>query len=497
MRPATGPGDAAADADRPSPDDGGRLPLSRLRACFEGAVPAVIATSAADGTPNVTYVSRVRMVDDERVALSNQFFSKTARNLAENPRASVLLLDPVTYEEFRLLLTYERTERRGPVFERLRTDIDVLAALEGLQGVFRLRSADIYRVQHVERVTGTVGVPLGAIVPDAPEGGPDPVAVAELVARLSRCGDLDAVVDATMAGLCDLLGYEHALLLLLDEAGTALYTIASRGYEAEGVGSEVAVGDGLIGVAAARATAVRSGSLGQLGKYSRAVRREFEGRGESPGHEVPVPGLADAQSGVAVPALALGQLVGVLAVESRSSVAFGPGDERALSVVASLVAAAVEAERAHERERERERRPGPGIGPGRTEDCGDHRRRGAPAGLEPDPERPAHVRFFAADGSTFVDGDYLIKGVAGRILWSLLRHHRDEGRVDFTNREVRLDPALELPEFKDNFESRLILLKRRLDERKAPVRIVKTGRGRFSLQVDGPLRLEVVPRADA
>ena len=50
----------------------------------------------ADGTPNITYLSRVHMVDDERVALSNQFFSKTARNLAENPRASVLLIDPTT-----------------------------------------------------------------------------------------------------------------------------------------------------------------------------------------------------------------------------------------------------------------------------------------------------------------------------------------------------------------------------------------------------------------
>jgi predicted pyridoxine 5'-phosphate oxidase superfamily flavin-nucleotide-binding protein len=136
-----------------SVDDNGPTPaLTDISACFEGIVPAVIATASADGVPNVTHLSKVHLVDDDHVALSNQFFSKTTRNLAENPHASVLLVDPVTYDSYRLSLRYERTERRGPVFDRLHQDVEAVAALTGMQGVFRLRSADIYRVVELELI---------------------------------------------------------------------------------------------------------------------------------------------------------------------------------------------------------------------------------------------------------------------------------------------------------------------------------------------------------
>jgi adenylate cyclase len=441
--------------------------LDDIARCFEGAVPAVVATASADGTPNVTYLSRVRTVDRERVALSNQFFSKTSRNLAENPRASLLLVDPTTFREFRLALLYERTDRRGPVFERLREDVDVTAALQGMQDVFKLRAADVYRVLEIEEVHPAG---RGADGGDATDGAPGLGALAGLAARIGRCPDLDTIVDAALVGLAE-LGYEHAVLLLVDESGEQLYTLGSHGYDAGGVGSEVRFGDGVIGMAAARCRPMRLGNVGQLARYSRSVRRSFEEQGAlGPGADIALPGLPDAQSQVAVPAVALGELVGVLAVESRRPVAFGPGDEAGLGLVASILAATVQAGRTGES-------PLPSVP-------------AAPPAAAEGVAAPTRVRFFAADGSTFVDGDYLIRGVAGRLLWSLLEHHEHDGRVDFTNREVRLDPALELPEFKDNFESRLILLKRRLDERGAAIRIEKTGRGRFRLVLDGPVALE-------
>ena len=179
--------------------------------------------------------------------------------------------------------------------------------------------------------------------------------------------------------------------------------------------------------------------------------------------------------------MALGELVGVLLVESTEQVAFSEDDEALLAVVASIVGSALELERS--RDRAEEPTAARTDAPAAPAAAGAAVLGGGSSTL---------VRFFEVDGSTFLDGDYLIKGVAGRILWALVRQHEADGRVEFTNREVRLDPSLDLPAFRDNFESRLILLKRRLDERAAPIRIEKTGRGRFRVEVDGRLRLEAV-----
>lgn len=200
--------------------------------------------------------------------------------------------------------------------------------------------------------------------------------------------------------------------------------------------------------------------------------RAYAEQGIGPGHEIPMPALTETQSRIAVPAMAMGHLVGVLVAESPSPLAFGASDEATLGVVAALVAGAIEGDRARAL---RTTEPAHGhAAPSRTPAAGG----------------VTQVRYFPVDGSTFLNGEYLIKGVAGRILWSLLGQYQDEGRVEFTNREVRLDPTLELPGYRDNLESRLILLKRRLAERDAPIRIDKTGRGRFALEVRTVLRLE-------
>ena len=50
---------------------------------------AWLATATKDGTPNVVVVAAVRLLDDEALLISDQYFLKTLANLKENPKAAV------------------------------------------------------------------------------------------------------------------------------------------------------------------------------------------------------------------------------------------------------------------------------------------------------------------------------------------------------------------------------------------------------------------------
>jgi adenylate cyclase len=106
--------------------------------------------------------------------------------------------------------------------------------------------------------------------------------------------------------------------------------------------------------------------------------------------------------------------------------------------------------------------------------------------------QPLAVKIHRFDDSVFIDGRYVIKGVAGRLLMFLIERALAEGRDTFTNRELRLASELRLPEFKDNLETRLLLLARRLEDRSFPVRIFRQARGVIVLHVDGNPNLQYV-----
>lgn len=454
------------------------IKVDAIRECLEGIVPGNIATCAVDGTPNVAYLSQVQYVDGEHVALSYQFFNTTRRNILAFPYARVAVLNPLTGAHYRLSLQYLRTEAAGPLFENMKARLAGIASHTGMSGVFRLLGADIYRVLDIEQVPGQT-------LP-APAPGCNLLAALRASAEeLCVCGDLDGALERLLGCLKNRFGIGHAMVLMLDESGERLYTVASCGYPESGVGSEIAVGDGVIGVAARERTPIRIGHFTAEYTYGRAIRESLaqSGLAAAMSTEIPLPGLPASRSQLAVPINACQRLIGVLYVESPLDLRFSYDDEDALVALAGQLGVAI-----------RLLQQGPENGD-EVADANDDAARLSPSAASVAPAvvaingEPLLVRHYAENDSVFLNGDYLIKGVAGSIFRVLVRDYVEKGQSHFSNRELRLDPRIRLPDISDNLEARLILLARRLVERNAPLRIEKTGRGRFRLQVDRPLRL--------
>jgi adenylate cyclase len=439
------------------------LKLDAIRACFEGVIPATMATADLDGTPNLNYLSQVQYVDSEHIALSYQFFNKTRRNLQVNPYAVLAVIDPLTAAHYRLTIEFLRTETEGALFETMKARLAGLASHVGMSGVFQLLGADVCRVHALQRVPG--------------ESLPPPPARRNLVSamrtaseRIRHHSDLGQVLNETLACLDSEFDVKYSMALLYDDAGQRLYTLASRGYQASGVGSEIQLGEGVIGVAARERTPIRISHMTSEYAYNRAIRANTMdcGFGVALETEIPFPGLAESRSQLAVPMLAGAQLIGVLYVESEHDLRFSYDDEDALVALAAHLGMVIHMMQSL---------------PDSDKDD---------AGAGPDPAvaggEPLLVRYFPENGSIFLGDDYLIKGVAGAIFSALVRDCIETGRTEFTNRELRLDARIRLPDVSDNLEGRLLLLSRRLGERQAGVTIEKTGRGRFRLSAARPLR---------
>jgi hypothetical protein len=363
--------------------------------------------------------------------------------------------------------------------------IQAIASHTGMTGIFRLISADIFEVTSVEKLEGFLMPPdptcdeIGDLPPPQPGEPMTELRGVQLISqRINRPRDLDGVLSEALQALDDVFRFRHGMVLLLDESGKRLVTIASHGYGEQGIGAEVAVGDGFIGAVARERRLLRiEGTEAQL-RYGRAIRSEMERAGgkTSLGAEIPLAGLADAQAHLALPLIVQDRLLGVLVVESHDPHRFQEWHEAFLQIIGNQIAMAIDNML--------------------VADDDDAVQVGAPVPVpvEPPPAAaacsPTRIfQFFRNDDCVFVDGEYLIRNVPGKILWKILTSRTRDGRREFTNRELRLDPNLGLPPIKDNLESRLILLRKRLAQKCPDVQLVPVSRGRFRLVLDCELQL--------
>lgn len=78
---------------------------------------AWVATAASDGTPNTTPKGSVRLLDDQHIVFADLFSLKTRRNLEQNQKVAVTVIDAATHVGYQLKGTAELLSS-GVLFEQ-------------------------------------------------------------------------------------------------------------------------------------------------------------------------------------------------------------------------------------------------------------------------------------------------------------------------------------------------------------------------------------------
>src|SRR5262249_50394339 len=119
--------------------------------------------------------------------------------------------------------------------------------------------------------------------------------------RINRATSLESLLTDVLEALEEYFTFSHTSVLLHDEANRRLTTLASRGCGHSGIGAEVAMGEGLIGTVARERRLLRLSSLDAELRYGRAIRAATADDSRPLQDEIPLPGIPDAQSVLAIP----------------------------------------------------------------------------------------------------------------------------------------------------------------------------------------------------
>jgi hypothetical protein len=72
------------------------------------------------------------------------------------------VISPETFDAWDLELEFVRSDTSGPIFDVMDMQIEAIASMVGMKGVFKLRAADVFRVTAVAKAVGE-RIPLAEI----------------------------------------------------------------------------------------------------------------------------------------------------------------------------------------------------------------------------------------------------------------------------------------------------------------------------------------------
>ncbi|MBS1255198.1 MAG: Adenylate cyclase 1 [Deltaproteobacteria bacterium] len=169
--------------------------------------------------------------------------------------------------------------------------------------------------------------------------------------KINATLDLEIIADAMLSSMDKFFGFQHSMILMIEDNGEALTVLATHGYENQGIGAKVKVGVGVIGMVAKRKKLMRMANLGMQRGYMQAIRQQVGQTTDTKlKEEVELPGLSDAESQVAIPMLIEDALVGVFSVESREVNIFDKADELLIGILANQAASALQHARLYQSE---------------------------------------------------------------------------------------------------------------------------------------------------
>lgn len=454
------------------PEEKYEVKLEDLKSCLQGVYPSTLYTCAADGTPNVNYISHVYYVDQNHVAISGQFLNKTRKNIAVNPMATAMVLDPVNVCHVELLMRWKESQTSGNVFSQISERIKAIDSQVGGEGKFSLKSVEIFEVLDIK-------VPEEFHYLLNQKNHKTLFSLNNLqsaIQHIQKANTLENLYDLILESLEKSFGFKHSLLLIPDSLTNNLITINTRGYNLNGVGAEVKIGEGIIGKVAQAQKPLAFMGLKREYIYAQTSLRNYSEMDKEIffSEAIALPKLTDAASIIAVPLINRGKLAGVLEVQSLASVEFKESDEDFMMTFGSYVAMAME-------NLQIQNEPETFVSEPLISETK------AVSSL-----KKINITYYIDDECIFIDGEYLIRSLPAKILWKLIQAFLSEGKTEFSNRELRMDKTLQLPDFKDNLETRLILLRKRLEAKNPGIALKQNGRGKFKIEIHGQIILDVL-----
>ena len=178
--------------------------------------------------------------------------------------------------------------------------------------------------------------------------------IERVASQISKTLNLDAIAKTMLISMEEYFDFKHSMILLLDSSESALKVIATHGYKEEGIGAEVKIGVGVIGIVAKKKKLMRMANLGAQKQYMQAIKQQIQPSEDTVvADEISLPGLKNAESQVAIPMLMEDELIGVFSVESDQVNIFDKSDELIIKILANQTANALQNAKLYQLEQQR------------------------------------------------------------------------------------------------------------------------------------------------